>query len=276
MSQGYILAGNKVVVQNGGRVITANATNDIVAALARGDYQTALSLMDTGSAIQRQSEGEFIVESGSVFYQGKQIHNVITDRILEFYDKGLPFGALTAFLKNLLSNQSHRAITELYAFLEHRFLPITEDGCFLAYKGVQNDYFSITAGKLTLLHGRANARGQIYNGIGERIACPRNEVDDEKDRTCSNGLHVGALNYAKSFGSSGRVVVVKVNPRDAVSVPSDHNAEKLRVCDYTVIANFESALTEPLVTVGGGSPSAETRPNWWRQRGAGGRFVSNK
>lgn len=53
-------------------------------------------------------------------------------------------------------------------------------------------------------------------------------------------VHVGALDYIKSYGHQGDVVLlVKVNPRDAVSVPSDHNAQKLRVCRYEVLSVYE-------------------------------------
>lgn len=263
----HIVNGDRVTIQVGGKVFQANNTPEIEAALAAGDYNLALSYVNKASGINRRSAGNFVVEHGVVFYKGNPIHNVVTERILAFYDKGLPFGGLLRFLENLLANPSARAVSELYDFLAHRSLPITDDGCFLAYKGVRPDYFSVSAGKLTLLKGRANSTGHIFNGVGEEIECVRNEVDDEKDRTCSNGLHVGALNYARNFGS--RTVVVKVNPKDAVSVPSDHNAEKLRVCAYTVVSDFETALNEPLVSVGGKNAKA----SWIRPRDSRGRFL---
>ena len=76
---------------------------------------------------------------------------------------------------------------------------------------------------------------------------PRNLVDEDKNRHCSSGLHVGAMGYVKRYGSirrkpeageGNRVVIVKVNPKDAVSVPQDENCQKLRVSSYEVIAEL--------------------------------------
>lgn len=226
---------------------------DITEALKAGDFERALEMADRATAIKTKSEGAFEVRDGVVYRNGLPIHNVITERILQFVDEGLPFAPLVKFLENLLSNPSQRAVTESYTFLEHKNLPVTEDGHFLAYKAVRSDYFSKTAGKITLLSGREE-NGRIYNGIGEIIECVRNEVDDDKDRTCSKGLHAGALEYVNSFGNgiTDKIVVVKINPRDIVSIPSDENGQKLRACRYEVIADFVGAIEKPLVQSGGG------------------------
>lgn len=246
----------------------------IIDALKRGHYAAALNLCDRGAAVASASAGEFTVESGVVLRNGIPVHNVITDRILDFLDKGLPFEPLLVFLNNLHSNPSSRAVTELYSFLEHRNLPVTPDGCFLAYKSVRSDFYSKASGRLTLLSGKTDEHGHIFNGVGEKIVAVRNEIDDDKDRTCSHGLHVGALAYAGPGGwynsANDKVVIVKVNPADAVSVPADHNAQKLRVCAYEVVAEFVTAFNEPLAAVGA---SAESKPSWYRERGPGGRFL---
>ena len=66
---------------------------------------------------------------------------------------------------------------------------------------------------------------------------------------CSNGLHAGALNYVASYGSvesNDRIVIVKINPEDVVSVPSDCNCEKLRTCRYEVVGEYQGELLKPL------------------------------
>lgn len=201
------------------------------------DWAEAEVLADRATTITKRSNGAFNVANGVVLYNGKPIHNVVTQRILEFTDRGLPVAPLTAFLDNLMENPSARAVAELYTFLEHRNLPITEDGHFLAYKSVRSDFLD-------------KFSGSIDNSVGQVVIMTRNLVDDEANRTCSHGLHVGALEYSGPTGwyhrAGDNVVVVKVNPRDAVSVPADHNAEKLRVCRYEVIALFQGALSAPL------------------------------
>lgn len=222
-------------------------------------------------AVERLSRSEKVgrvtVEDGKVLVNGKEVNNAISRRILEFVNDGLPYQPLLRFLENLQDNPSNRSINELYEFLEHQALPITEDGHFLAYKTVRSDYYSKAAGSLTLISGRANASGHIYNGIGEKIACPRNEVDDVAGRTCSHGLHVGALAYAGPGGwynsSSDKVVYVKVNPKDAVSVPSDHNAQKLRVCAYEVVEEYNGPLNSALYSTNGGVESYEDGEYDW-------------
>ena len=59
----------------------------------------------------------------------------------------------------------------------------------------------------------------------------------------NNTDHVGSLEYATTFGSSDRIVViVEVDPADIVSVPSDCEFQKLRTCRYKVVGKYEGPL----------------------------------
>ena len=125
---------------------------------------------------------------------------------------------------------------ELYDFLEHESLPITEDGYFLAYKAVRADYMD-------------KYRGAFDNHVGNVCEMTRSKVDDDRSRGCSNGLHAGALNYVAGYGSvesNDKIVIVKINPKDVVSVPSDCNHEKLRTCRYEVVGEYQGELLKPL------------------------------
>jgi hypothetical protein len=63
----------------------------------------------------------------------------------------------------------------------------------------------------------------------------REKIDDDPEHTCSQGLHVASWNYAQNY--SGSILVdCKVNPKNVVSIPIDHNFMKLRCCEYEVIA----------------------------------------
>ena len=87
------------------------------------------------------------------------------------------------------------------------------------------------------------------NSVGKIVEMERNEVDDDKDRTCSTGLHFCSESYLNSFGGE-RTVIVKINPRDVVSIPSDYNDSKGRACRYEVIGELgvdpEEAFTAPV------------------------------
>jgi hypothetical protein len=92
-------------------------------------------------------------------------------------------------------------------------------------------------------------RGVFDNHVGNVCEMTRSKVDDDRGRGCSNGLHAGALNYVAGYGSleSGdKIVIVKINPRDVVSVPSDCNFEKLRTCRYEVVGEYQGELLKPL------------------------------
>src|SRR5205823_903048 len=98
--------------------------------------------------------------------------NVVVDRIFQFIEQGLPYKPLLAFLKRLQANPSRRSVEELYKFLEHKALPITEDGFFLGYKGVTDEYRDV--------HTR-----KFDNRVGKTNEMPRNAVDDNFLNHCS-------------------------------------------------------------------------------------------
>jgi len=248
---GKVFTGTRTYAENAG----------VLVALKNGEYQRAADLLNKANAIVRKSLGIFTIEGGTIFHNGLPIHNTVTARIVQLMDEGLPFMPAVKFLENLIENPSQQAVSELYEFLEHKGLPLTEDGYFLAYKTVASDYLSKASGSEPVevsTDGGVTWEtfvGRIPNKVGSIIRMKRNLVDDDKDRTCSQGLHVGALAYAGPNGwyhSAGdNVVIVKVNPRDAVSVPSDHSAQKLRVSEYRVLQDFEGAYTAPLTSADG-------------------------
>jgi hypothetical protein len=132
---------------------------------------------------------------------------------------------MVQFMENLMQNPSKRAVTELYGFLEKNSLPITPDGHFLAYKRVRFDYKDCHTGTMD-------------NSVGKVVEMERNNVDDDKDRTCSTGLHFCSQSYLGHFGGE-RIVIVKINPRDVVSIPSDYNDSKGRACQYEVVDEID-------------------------------------
>ena len=87
------------------------------------------------------------------------------------------------------------------------------------------------------------------NSVGQVCEMPRSKVDDNRSVGCSAGLHVGALDYVASYGSpeaEDNIIIVKINPRDAVSVPTDSSHQKLRTCRYEVVGLYEGELKRPV------------------------------
>jgi hypothetical protein len=79
----------------------------------------------------------------------------------------------------------------------------------------------------------------MNNAPGTIVEMERNQVDDNKDQTCSTGLHFCGLSYLDHFGGNdSRTVIVKIDPADVVSIPSDYNGAKGRACRYEVIGEM--------------------------------------
>jgi hypothetical protein len=167
-----------------------------------------------------------------IMVAGHKVKNHLVSTWIDIRHKGGDTKAYELFLENLARNPSATSIKELVDFLSHGGFPITEDGCFLAYKGVQPNGYSVKGNLDTVvLEGMTNERGQINNKLGANIRIKRASCDDDRNKTCSFGIHVGTFNYASNWGD--RLVLVKVNPEDVVSVPVD-GYEKLRCCAYSV------------------------------------------
>lgn len=216
------------------------------------DWDSLYAVMNpVRSAVENMNYGDISITPMGVSYRGRPINNTVTERIISFSKHGLPIEPIALFLDKLMKNPSKRAVEELYTFLEHKNLPITENGNFLAYKAVKADFYSITKSqykdKEVLLQGTVDEHGAIYNGVGEVVEKHRNDVDDNKEVGCSEGLHAGTIEYAKGFVSSaGRIVLVEINPADVVSIPIDCNFQKLRTCKYKVIDEYVATLEKPL------------------------------
>jgi len=194
--------------------------------LRAGKFDSIGELFTLITAVNTFCRGMIEIDPDSeiVRYRGEEVHGSLTDRILSMMREGFEVDPLLNFLENLMDNPSKRAVDELYSFLEYGKMPITPDGHFLAYKRVRDDYKSVHDGKTD-------------NSIGTIVEMPRNKVDEDSSRTCSDGLHFCSHEYLKSF-SGEKVVVLKINPRDVVAIPRDYNDTKGRACRYEVVGEL--------------------------------------
>lgn len=204
------------------RAMTALQENNDAALLKAIDLTTELQTFYAGNDIR--------VENNVVFYNDRALHNCLTQRIIKMVEDGFDIQPLVNFLDNVMHNPSNRAVQELYGFLENNNLPITKDGCFIAYKRIRIDWKDCYT-------------GTIDNSIGRSPSMIRNAVDDDCTRTCSHGLHVCSIEYLKNF-CGDRLIAVKVNPADVVSVPIDYHNTKMRVCKYTVLSELDIATVK--------------------------------
>ena len=216
-------------------------------ALFNADYDKVGEYLDIQKAVEDFVDGEVEVKDEVVYYHGNRVHGVVVDKLLEMLRAGLKDSApFVNYIKRLMLNPSSNSVEELYTFLGYKQLPITPEGKVLGYKGVQHDFWSTTGNADTLVvQGKTNERHQILNEVGETIEVQRRCVDDNKDRHCSHGLHIGSYDYAEGWaGSDGKLLLVEFDPEDAVSVPTDCGYQKLRVSKYKVIADITETREE--------------------------------
>lgn len=242
----YTITKNSIAIVYNGRSFTLRKEQpEFAAALSAikdENFVTLFGICDklagVKSFVAGAVEGSVEVKGGKVFLDGVPFNNVLTERIVDFVSSGLPAAPLMNFLARISQNPSARAIEETYRFLEHKKLPLTPEGKFLAYKAVQHDYKSKTA----------NPDGTYNdNTPGKLVKMKRNEVDDNANNGCSRGLHVGSLEYAKGFASGDdRLVLCEVDPKNVISVPFDCNCQKMRVCEYRVVCDFKGELNAPI------------------------------
>ena len=206
-------------------------------ALLQKNFLEVENMLDVKNGYKEFSNGRIAVDGDNLIYDGAIIHNVLTQRIVEMIHNGDEATPMLNFLVNLMDNPSEGSIDQLYTFLEHENLPITEDGCFLAYKAINRDYTDKYTGK-------------ISNKVGDKVKMPYEEVTADPTKHCSSGLHCGSIDYVRSYGNfqvnengehtGDRLVTVKVNPNAVVSVPEDSDRQKVRVYRYVVHEEIEN------------------------------------
>lgn len=225
----YIIQGQNIVVVIDNKTHTVSKTHltyaKVLAAIKAQDWALVKKVIEPAKVVIAYGKGNVSIQDGELLWKGEAMHGYLSTKILDMLNQGLPVEPMVNFMHNLMSNPSRRAVTELYGFLEKGGMPITPDGYFLAYKKVRANYKDCHSGTMD-------------NSVGKVVEMERNGVDDDKDRTCSAGLHFCSQGYLNHFGGD-RIMIVKVNPADVVSIPTDYNDAKGRACRYTVIGELE-------------------------------------
>ena len=221
-----------------GKQHTIHATDSnfasAVTAFEASDWDGLYNILNPAQVFQNlyAKYEQIEIKHGNVYVNDEPISSLIAGRILDFLAKGVDCLPVFKFITKLNLNPSARAVNELYTFLEHKFLPLTDNGNFLAYKALRSDYTDVHTGKFN-------------NSVDNVLEMPRNKVDDNKEVGCSYGFHAGTLEYARGFRPcNGKLVVVEINPADVVSIPTDCECQKLRTCKYKVHSEYEVPLED--------------------------------
>lgn len=239
--------------------------NELIGFIKASDEKSFVETLSVGKVVDNWSQGDFRLEGGFLFYLNEQIHPVITNRILEMIKEGFDHKPMLRFLENLYRNTSYSSINELYTFLIHKHLPITPDGCFIAYKSVSihrgPDIVDLMG--LTIKEGDyvdSYTKKSYRNNIGDVPTMARFKVDDNRNLGCSQGLHCGALKYVTEDYRQEIILQVKVNPADVVSVPLDANTMKVRCTSYEVVSIYDGPL--PSTVFSDENPEEDEEGDW--------------
>jgi hypothetical protein len=240
MAYPYMIQGNNIIILMNNTTYTIGKThvgfNGILDAIKANDWIKVEEFLEPKKVIINFGKGNVSIKGETFYWKDKEMHNSLTTRMIDMLRDGFPIEPMVLFMENLMTNPSYRAVNELYGFLEKNNLPITPDGHFLAYKKVKDDYKDVYSGKFD-------------NSVGKIVEMERNDVDDNCNHTCSSGLHFCSKEYLSCFGGA-RTMILKINPRDVVSIPTDYGFSKGRCCRYEVIGELgvkaEDAFTTPV------------------------------
>lgn len=208
------------------------------AAMQADDWDALIPLLSAGHTIARWlADTGFAVKDNLITYEGRPIDQALNNRLLQMAIEGANPTSWLRFWARLQENPSYRSVHQLYAFLARENIPIDDDGFIVAYKSVTNDYKDFYT-------------RTIDNSIGTIVKMPRNQISDDPNLGCHEGLHIGALPYALSFGTDKRIIICRIDPADVVCVPYDSSYQKMRVCEYEVIGNYSGQPLPSTVLTG--------------------------
>lgn len=238
-------AGSKVVTAFvNGEVLTANESNPnfgrIVERLFEGDTHEIGILFNAEVAVMgrfKELSDRVAVRNGQVFFDGDPIENDLSDHLMRTVRDGADVGPLVKFWELIAANPTEHSRENLLRWLRAtNGFTITSEGMLIGYRGTDSNLKSKHSGP-GIING-VEINGQHDNSPGNVVAMARSQVNHDPSNGCSIGLHVGTWDYASSWGQ--RVVEVLINPRDVVSVPTDCDGQKMRVCRFKVLREVES------------------------------------
>lgn len=196
------------------------------------DWDAIVAKADIPTGLKKFSHGRITVMDDKVLYDGEVIGGGLTDKILSMMEEGHDFMPFILLMENLFQNPAEYVRKEFYDWMSTNRMPITVDGCFLAYKVVTKEF-------------KDKHTKSFDNSVGTEHSMPRKDCNPDRNDHCSTGFHFCSHSYVKTFMSHGdRIVIVKVNPMDLTSFPADHTA-KGRCCRYQVISESEATDTIP-------------------------------
>lgn len=197
--------------------------------ISKNDYESLGQILrgesDVNSVLALSEKVRFDFGNETIIVDGVTYKSeFLIKKALQFLNLGVSLQPLKNFVSKLFQNVSKAAIDELLLFLEKTNLPLSDDGDFYAYKMTKLNNWDWFSGR------------SVYYEVGATIKMPRNQVCDDRRRTCAAGLHFCSKDYLPSaYSNTNRCILLKINPTHVVSIPYDYNNSKGRACEMTVV-----------------------------------------
>lgn len=208
---------------------------EIRQACINNNVEMVIRLISLDKVIAKETKGVFTTKDRGrkVFIDNQELPKGLGNKIARMMKNEQPTDSFLAFWNRLKKNPDKRVRENLYEFISKIGCALTTDGFILAYKYVNKNYTSCYNGKFDWTPGK-------------QVEMPRKSCDDDPHSSCSSGLHVGSYNYVRN--TSHIVLLVKIDPKDVVSVPYDYNCEKMRCCRVYSVCHAKGMLKQDLVS----------------------------
>ena len=241
------------------------------------DVEAIREAADLPTYLTKHSLGRVTIDDrDQVRLDGRIVDLGVADTLLDYLHRGADVTSLVYYIERVVQNPSDTIASDLYRFLKSGNLPLTPDGCFLAFKGVDSRFRSKHRGNEDVtvtfdyagrdlveqyqdravkelgldpsVDGLVNYsntqvfRGHIPHPIGATLEMSASDVDRDPRQNCSRGLHCCSAEYLNWwYNIEDKVLIVKVYPEAVAAIPSHDNDQKLRTARYTVLdeMNFE-------------------------------------
>lgn len=177
-------------------------------------------LINIRAFIAQISTGRVQVNGEAVLFDGKEVRGHIAQRLMQMVRGGRNPRPLMRFLERLDRAPIQDVADQFLRWLEKSNMPLTVDGCFVAYKYVDRNFMD-------------NWTHKIDNSPGALI--PRlevNSINTDRNQTCArSGYHFCSFDY---LGGQKPVMLLKIPPEDVCSFPETEEA-KGRCLFYEII-----------------------------------------
>jgi len=239
----YLSQGKNLIIVIDGKSYTVNkdthvAYRKIVDAINSKNLDALRGLVDQKNYIINYGKGHIDIKDttlwDSIYWDGELLNNSMIVRLEQILRNDIPIEPMISFMENLSNNPSEISIQQLYIFLNrNNNIPLTTDGHFLALKQVDSNYFDFET-------------STIYHEIGKIIEMDRDFIDDDPISKTSSGLHFCSLDFINQYLPTlpnHNIIMIKINPKDVVSVSHAYFSGKGRCCRYKVVSHL------PLITL---------------------------